>query len=196
MPEESHVMTELEKDQNQQHKDVQAKIDKDPRPEAVAETIGLAKEELDSQRREENRQTLDNLDKALEHLENQQFSGAPNLTPKDVLLDLSDLQAAHPDKHFRWVNIRAPGKADRRRLDGYIRLPVSVGGKDLAGEVAVFVTSKKIFEAREQRIKDANKARLKAHRAEVERAVESIAKELRDKYGLKINPDRILVDEE
>ena len=182
MPENAQVMTEIQKLQGT-----------DP---AAAEKKGLEKEALDSARRAEAKSTLDNLSAALEHLENQQFSGAPNLTPKDVLLDLSDLQAQHPDKFFRWVNIKAPGKADRRRLDGFIRLPESVGGRELGGEVAIFVTSRKIHEAREQRIKDLNKARLKAHRAEVENAVEAIAKELRDKYGLKINPDRILVDEE
>lgn len=163
--------------------------------EIAAEQVAIKKEEATTQKRAEASETLKNLQKALEHLENQTLSGAPNLTPKDVLLDLSDLQAKHPEMSFRWVNIRAPGKADRRRLDGYIRLPESEGGKELGGEVAVFVTSKKIFEHRVQKIKDLNKARLQAHRAEVENAVEAIAKELRDKYGMKIDASRILVDE-
>jgi hypothetical protein len=187
MPENAQVMTEIQEHQ---------KKPADTRPEALAEAAGLAKETLDSAKAVEAKQVLDNLEKALAHLEAQQLSGAPNLTPKDVLLDLSDLKAQHPDKVFRWVNIKAPGKADRRRLDGYIRLPESVGGRELGGEIAIFVTTRKVFEAREQRIKDLNKARLKAHRAEVERAVESIAKELRDKYGLKVDPSRILVDDE
>lgn len=187
MPENAQVMTEIQDFQKQ---------NTDTRPEAQAEQAGLAAELAEKERSAAAGESLSLLKQTLEHVENQMFSGAPNLTPKDVLLDLSDLAAKHPEMHFRWVNIRAPGKADRRRLDGYIRLPASEGGRELGGEIAVFVTSKKIHESRVQRIKDLNKARLKAHRAEVENAVEAIAKELRDKYGLKVDPGRILVDEE
>jgi hypothetical protein len=144
----------------------------------------------------EKKASLDALTAALQHIEAQQISGAAVLTPKEVLLDLSDLKAKHPDKHFRWVNIRAPGNADRRRLDGYLRLPESDGGKELGGELAVFVTTQRIHEHREAKIKQMNKDRLQAHKAEVERAVEAVAKELRDKYGLKIDPERILVNDE
>lgn len=161
-----------------------------------AEAAGLAAEDLKSKKQAEASESMRNLQKALDHLEAQHLSGTPDLTPKEVLLDLSDLQQKHPEMHFRFVNIKAPGKADRRRLDGYIRLPESEGGREVGGEVAVFVTSKKIFDMRVQRVKDLNKARLQAHRAEVEGAVEAIARELRDKYGLKIDAARILVDEE
>lgn len=144
----------------------------------------------------EKKASLDALTAALNHIEAQTLSGAAVLTPKEVLLDLSDLQAKHPDKHFRWVNIRSPGNADRRRLDGYLRLPESDGGKEMGGELAVFVTTQRIHEVRVARQKQMTKDRLNAHKAEVERQVDAIAKELRDKYGLKIDPARILVNEE
>lgn len=139
---------------------------------------------------------LDLLAETLKHIEAQTLSGTAVLTPKEVLLDLSDLKAKHPDRHFRWVNIKAPGNADRRRLGGYIRLPESEGGRELGGEVAIFVTTQRIHEHAEAKIKADNKKRLQAHRAEVENAVEAVARELRDKYGLKIDAERILVDEE
>lgn len=163
---------------------------------AAAEAAGLKQEAEKGQQQAEAKQKLDLLTEALRHVEAQHLSGAPDLTPKDVLLDLSDLQAKHPEMHFRWTNIKAPGKADRRRLDGYIRLPESEGGRELGGEVAIFVTSKKIYDMRVDRIIKMNKQRLQAHRAEVEQAVEAVARELRDKYGLKIDTKRILVDEE
>lgn len=144
----------------------------------------------------EKKAHLDALSAALAHMEAQQLSGAPNLTPKEILLDLSDLQAKHPDRHFRWVNVKVPGVADRRRLDGYIRLPESDGGRELGGEIAVFVTTKRIHEKRVARNDKATKDRLRAHRAEVEVAAEAVVRELRDKYGLKVSLDRILVDEE
>lgn len=145
---------------------------------------------------EAKKRNLELLNETLKHIEAQTLSGVAVLTPKDVLLDISDLKAKHPDKHFRWVNIKAPGIADRRRLDGFIRLPESEGGRELGGEVAIFVTTERIYEHRVERIKAENKKRLQAHRAEVENAVEAVARELRDKYGMQINADRILVDEE
>lgn len=171
-------------------------IQKHQQGPAKQEAEGLKAEAEKSAKAATAKESLDLLQETLRKVEAQTLSGAPDLTPKDVLLDLSDLQAKHPDMHFRWGNIKAPGKQQQRRLDGYIRLPESEGGRELGGEVAVFVTSKKIFEMRTERIKKLNKARLQAHRAEVEQAVESVAKELRDKYGLKIDTKRILVDEE
>lgn len=139
---------------------------------------------------------VDKLKQALDKIEAQTLSGAASLTPKELMLDLSDLQKAHPDKHFRWVNIKAPGVADRRRLDGYLRLPESEGGRVIGDEVAVFVTSQRIHEHRLAQLKETNKARLSAHQADVERVAEYVVRELRDKYGIKVDLDRILVNEE
>jgi len=156
----------------------------------------LAQDAAAAETQEAKKARLDLLSETLKHIEAQTLSGVAVLTPKDILLDLSDLQKAHPDRHFRWVNIKAPGNADRRRLNGYIRLPEADGGRQLGGEVAVFVTTQRIHQQHEAEIKKANKQRLNAHRAEVENAVEAVARELRDKYGLKIDSERILVDEE
>jgi hypothetical protein len=145
---------------------------------------------------QEKKATLDALSAALQHIEAQTLSGAAVLTPKEILLDLSDLQAKHPDKHFRWVNIRAPGVADRRRLDGYLRLPESDGGKELGGELAVFVTTKRLHEHRVAQHQKTTEERLQAHRAEVERIADGVARELRDKYGIKVDPSRLFVNEE
>lgn len=144
----------------------------------------------------EKKANLDNMSAMLAHIEAQQLSGAATLTPKQMMLDLSDLRIKHPDKHFRWVNVKAPGKADSRRLDGYIRVPESEGGQELGGELAVFVTTKANYERRVARIEENNKLRLRAHKAEVERQAEAVVRELRDKYGLKVDLNRILVSEE
>lgn len=174
------VMTELVKHQTPKEKEAE----------------GLRKEAAQSAKAAEARQELDNLSKALAHVEAQSLSGAPELTPKEIMLDLSDLKAKHPDKHFRWVNIKAPGVAERRRLDGYLRLPESEGGRELGGEVAVFVTTERLHEHRVAQIEKLTKDRLSAHRAEVEQAAEAVARELRDKHGLRVDVGRLLVDEE
>lgn len=174
------VMTELTEHQKRNAADAAAK---------KADDAGTAK-------RAEAKAELDFLSKELAAIEARTLSGAPSLTPKEIILDLSDLQAKHPDKVVRWVNIKAPGVADRRRLDGYIRLPESEGGREIGGEVAVFVTSKRLHEHRVAELNKATEARLRAHRTEVENTAEAIAKELRDKYGISINAERILVNEE
>lgn len=144
----------------------------------------------------EKKANLDLITRTLNEIEAKTLSGAPTLTPKEVLLDLSDLKAKYPDKVVRWVNVRAPGVADRRRLDGYIRLPESDGGRELAGEVAVFITSQRLHDVRVEKIKKMNKDRLHAHKAEVENIAEGIVRELRDRYGLRVPIERLLVNEE
>src|SRR5215203_2047415 len=101
----------------------------------------------------EKKQALDAMSAQLAHIEAQVLSGAPDLTPKDVLLDLSDLVAKNPHLHYRWVNIRAPGKADTRRTNGYLRLPADEGGREVGGELAIFVTTKRLHEHRVAQIK-------------------------------------------
>lgn len=149
-----------------------------------------------STQRADAKQNLDALSKALEKIEAQTLSGAASLTPKELMLDLSDLKEKHPDKHFRWVNIKAPEVADRRRLNGYIRLPESEGGRELGGELAVFVTTAKIHESHVAKLKQMREDRLRAHQADVEKVAESVVRELRDKYGIKVDLNRILVNEE
>lgn len=143
----------------------------------------------------EAKSNLDSLTKALNHLEAQQLSGAPTLTPKDVMLDLSDLKKQHPDKHFRWVNIKSPGAADMRRVNGYIRVPESEGGRQLGDELAIFACSQGNKDRQLANHKRLNEARLLAHKADVEKIADDIARELRDKHGIKVNAERLLITE-
>jgi hypothetical protein len=166
-----------------------------PMPEMKKAEMAGKEEQEKPKTGAEAKQVLDALTEALRKIEAQTLSGVAVLTPREVLLDLSDLQAKHPDRHFRWVNIQTPGTADRRRLDGYIRLPESEGGKEMGREVAVFVTTKRIHEQREARVKKMNRERLNAHKAEMENVAEGVVRELRDRYGLKLDLNRILVND-
>lgn len=144
----------------------------------------------------EKKQALDQMSQQLAHIEAQVLSGAPDLTPKDVLLDLSDLAAKNPHLHYRWVNIRAPGKADSRRTNGYLRLPADEGGREIGGELAIFVTTKRLHEHRVAQIKKLAKERLSMHRQEMQAAAEAISAEMRSKYGVHVPVDRLFIDEE
>ncbi|HEY6022405.1 MAG TPA: hypothetical protein VIY48_21860 [Candidatus Paceibacterota bacterium] len=144
---------------------------------------------------EQARQNLRSMSDALAHIEAQQLSGAPSLTPKEVMLDISDLKAQHPDKYFRWVNIKSPGNADVRRVNGFIRVPESEGGRQLGDELALFVCTAANRDRQLANFKRLNESRLQAHKADVEQLAEGIAKELRDKHGIKINAERLLITE-
>src|SRR5690348_7224420 len=69
--------------------------------------------------------------KALERLERTTVPGAPIRTPRQLMLDASKVQEAHPDQHVRWVNIKDPQKAESRQMDGYRRLTSEEGGRQI-----------------------------------------------------------------
>lgn len=138
---------------------------------------------------------LDKMTEALQHIEAKLLSGAPDLTPKEVLLDLSELQAKNPHLHYRWVNIRAPGKADARRGNGWLRLPETEGGREIGGELAIFVTTTRLHEHRVEQIKKLAKERLKAHVEEMQSAAEAIAKQIRSEFGIEVDTKRLFINE-
>lgn len=167
--------------------------------EVMTEILSLESKDSASQAQKaspsEAKRQLEGISAALAHIEAQQLSGAASLTPKDVMLDLSDLKAKHPDKHFRWVNIKSPGAADLRRVNGYIRVPESEGGRQLGDELAIFVCTQANHDRVTAQHKRLNEARLSAHKADVEQLAEGIAKELRDKHGIKVDAERLLITE-
>ena len=122
-------------------------------------------------------------------------SGAIPNTPKSMLLDASTLEKQNPNYKYRFVNIKDPNKAQRRLFEGYERVPEAEGGRSLGSEYALFRIPRTSFEARVARELARNKALLTAHRDEMEQVAESVAKVLRDQYGLDVSRNRILVEE-
>ena len=120
-------------------------------------------------------------------------SGAvPNAT-KTSLLDLTELEARHPDKEFRFVNTGNPDKVSRRKKLGWERLSEAEGGKQL-GDLAVFAISK-------PRLKELRFAKLKRHqellvsfKKEDHHLAERYSKILKDRYGIDISPQRLIAE--
>lgn len=133
--------------------------------------------------------------KVLDEVEARTVPGAPTLTPKQQMLDASDVEKRHPDKVIRWVNIRDPQKAESRRVEGYVRLSEAEGGRSLGNDLALMAIPRAAHEAKVQAIRKLNDERLNAHRREMESVAESVAKQMRDRYGVSIDASRILVDE-
>ncbi len=121
-------------------------------------------------------------------------SGAISNQPKQQMLDASDVQKKHPDKRIRWVNTGNPEKAQSRQAQGYERIPAAEGGRQV-GNLALFGLKKSEYERRVKAQEKMNKDRLSAHKVEAERQAESIARELRDKHGISVDAERILIRE-
>jgi len=119
-------------------------------------------------------------------------SGAVPNTPKQMLLDGTDIQEKNPEHHVRWVNIKDPQKAAGRQAEGYERVPMSEGGRQLGDELAAFRIPTQGYEARLARQEKLNEHRLSSHKVEAERMAEGIARELRDRHGIHVSAERIL----
>lgn len=131
---------------------------------------------------------------ALNRVEAKTIPGAPVRTPKETMLDARDLEVKEPDKHFRWVNITDPNKVQTRLLEGYERVPESEGGRSLS-DVALFKQPREKFDERKAREAKLTREREHAHVHEVEQAVEGVARFLRDRYGIRVDPNRMIVKE-
>lgn len=137
--------------------------------------------------------TLKELQESLDRQERKTGpSGAVPLTPKQALLDASDLADAHPDRHYRWLNTGNAEVIRLRRQEGYERVPESEGGRQVGG-LGLFVQSAERHRERTEAEARLHKERLSQHNREVESAAETVARHLRDKHGLNIKAEDILV---
>lgn len=132
---------------------------------------------------------------ALRRQEEKEVPGLRIRTPRQRILDASEVQARHPDSHVRWVNIKDPEKAEARKEDGYRRLTSEEGGRQIGDQAALFAIPKEQAEQKKRDIKEENELRLNAHKAEMRRAAEQGARELRDGHGLSVSAERLLIDE-
>jgi hypothetical protein len=117
-------------------------------------------------------------------------SGAVPLTPKAEMLDATDVEARHPDLKLRYVNTADAAKVQSRISKGYRKLSKDEGQRE-RGNLSLFGVPKERHEQLVAQNRELHEARLQAHNTEVEKVAESVAKELRDRYGVK-NADILL----
>lgn len=132
---------------------------------------------------------------ALRRQEEKEVPGLRIRTPRQRLLDASEAQAKNPDSHVRWVNIKDGEKAEARKEDGYRRLTSEEGGRQIGDQAALFAIPKEQAAQKRREIMEENEARLNAHKAEMRRAAEQGAQQLRDQAGISVSADRLLIDE-
>lgn len=119
-------------------------------------------------------------------------SGAVPNALKGDLLDLSDLQAKHPDKHLRWCNVNNPPGMANHAKKGRTRLAQSDGGRQM-GNLAVFEMPIERYKQNAREDKQRRDAFLEtAKRRDFDQEADAIARYLRDNHGIKINPERLI----
>lgn len=120
-------------------------------------------------------------------------SGAVPNTQKQTLLDLSELKSKHPDKEFRWVHIHNTGKAERRIRDGWSKLPADQGGRTV-GNLAIFSIPRPKVESMRQARQERTARLLTAYKVQSHHEAEQMAKILRDRHGIDIDPKRLIAE--
>lgn len=133
--------------------------------------------------------------KALQDLENKTVPGAAPLTPRQRMLDFSEVEAKDPDHHYRIINIRDKDKAAMRIQEGFVRVSEDQGGRPLGDELALMKIPMAKYQERVRSQLDLARFRETAHVQEMTAVAESIAKQMRDIYGIKIDASRILINE-
>jgi hypothetical protein len=142
---------------------------------------------------------LKRIQQKLQSTDNQRFGGAPERMPRARMLDARSIEEKDPAHHYRYVNTDDPGKVQTRMDEGYQSVPEdearTAGVRRDVGEGRLMKIPRAQYEERIERQKKLAKDRLEAHKADVRQAVEGVAKELRDRYGIKVDIGRLLVDE-
>lgn len=119
-------------------------------------------------------------------------SGAIPRMPKQMMLDASDVAAKKPDKHLRWVSLKDDNKVPMRKLEGYSVVPEKEGGRTIGNEYVLMEVPREIMEERVARQRAEHERRLNQHNAEWQQQAESIARELRDRHGIRVSPEHLI----
>lgn len=144
------------------------------------------------------REAVKALSQKLRDTEAKNLSGAAPRSPRSGLLDIRELQAMHPEVHYRYVNMTDPQKVRGRRNRGYVPVTdeeAKEGGVDvrIGSELVLMKLPREEYERLVSEQKRINKERLKAHQSEATKAAEAIVRELKDKHGLDVPLERFLV---
>ncbi len=148
---------------------------------------------------QERRDKLKEVDAALARAEAKEVPGAPVRTSKQMLLDATAMEAKDLEHYYRYVNSDDPNKPVVRQADGFSRVPTAEAEKyGIKTEVHGMILMRQPREKHVMRVtkqKERNAELLEAHNREVEATAEAVAKVLRDKHGLNISTERLLVRE-
>lgn len=139
---------------------------------------------------------VDRIAKNLQRQEETSTAGANVLTPKQQLLDAREVEKQNPDRRVRWVSLKNPDKMLSRKMEGFEILPEDKGGRRLGDNLVLMSQPRERYEQRVKAQEKLAKQRLNQHRDEMRNLAEGLAKQLRDRHGIDIDVDRLLVNED
>jgi hypothetical protein len=133
----------------------------------------------------------------LNRLEQTTVPGAETLVSKSILLDPREAREHPANKGFklRWVNTSLPEKIQSRKLEGYEVVPDAEGGKRLGTEYVLMRIPESKANAKKAALREKGRVWLAAHKNEMERTADEVAKILQSKYGFGEKEAKILIDE-
>lgn len=138
--------------------------------------------------------TVQEIAKKLNRVEETTVVGVASLTPKQSLIDASAVQKQHSNSRVRWVSLRDPQKIESRKAEGYTIVPADQGGRRLGDALVLMEIPRAQYDAKIKQQEAMNKARLHQHKDEMQRVVESVVKQMRDR-GIDVSKARILIEE-
>jgi hypothetical protein len=142
---------------------------------------------------------LKNLADKMNRQEGQKHSGARSRLPKGRMLDARAIEEKDPEHYYRYENTDDPGKMQVQIDSGFESVPEKecedAGVRPQVGELRLIRQPMEDHQEDVRRAKELNKRRLTAHKTEVYQAAEAVQKELRDRYGMDVPLNRLLVDE-
>lgn len=146
--------------------------------------------EPESPSRTEAVRKIEEMKAELKRRAEQQFSGAASNASAGMMLDMDEAKRLHPGDRVRWVNVANAQKAQVRQASGYQRILAEEGGRQV-GNLVLFKLPAEEHQRRVEKIKQLTQERLNAHNREAEVMAEGIAKELRDRHGIHVEPETI-----
>jgi hypothetical protein len=119
-------------------------------------------------------------------------TGAVPNTSKQRMLDYGKEQAQHPNKRLRWLTLANKDKMESRKANGYEVLPVAEGGRQV-GNLVLGAISREEYERRVADMEKRDRELLSVHNRDIDAEAEAVAKFLRDKIGVDIRAEDIII---
>lgn len=131
---------------------------------------------------------------ALKIAEAKLHAGAPDRSPREQLLAYGAVvQELMPEYRVRWTSVFDPSMAEKRRQQGYERIPIEEGGKALGSELVLSRIPRKQYEAQVAKDQDLHRRRMEDGGKQILiNELDKACRELRDKHNIRIKIEDIL----
>ena len=149
--------------------------------------------------RSEVKAEIKRLAEKLNKMDAQRHGGAAHRMPKERMLDATALEKKDPDHHYLYVETSEPGNLQNHLEDGYVAIGEKeckdAGVRQRVGDLVLMKIPQREFEERIETQKEVAKGRLTSFKAEFQKEVEGIVRELRDRGYSDHDISRLMVDE-